>query len=101
MHYKVGDILVCEEIFSTDKNYIVKDIIYDADIQFPGRVIGEGDVYEIVDLDFVTKQILYIKHIRNSITYANDIPITISQVDKYFICKRIERLKKLQKLNKI
>jgi len=101
MDYKLGDILECVELFSTDKSYINWDVKYKVDKQYPGRVIDEGDVYKIININSLSYEKLYIKEIaviKSSIVYAETIPINVEQVDKYFKCKRIERKRKLDKI---
>lgn len=91
MDYKIGDVLECVEIFSIDSN-----------AQFADRVISDGDFYEVVSVDFAPGKNIHIEEMSKykDVVYAGVIPISIHQADKYFKCKRIERKRKLNKIER-
>ena len=94
MDYKVDDILKCIESFSIDRSFELYNV---------GRIINKNDVYKIVDLGPFSGEKIYIKEIpvNKGVVYAEAIPISIKKLDKYFKCKRIERLCKLRKLKNL
>lgn len=79
--YQEGDILICRDLFST------KD-----------RVFEKGVIYKV---DFVLHIFIWIKQEPTNSVYLTDtVCMKISEVGKYFRCDRLERFKKLQKLNR-
>lgn len=84
MDYKNNDILECIELFSINCGN--------------ARVICKGDFYKI---KYIRNKKLYIKEIpiNKNIVYADIIPIEVKQIETYFRCKRVDRLRKLKKLN--
>ena len=101
MDYQLNDILECIEIFSTETNYIGLDSINKYHRVYSGRVINNGDVYFVENLNY---RELYIKHTPSGtkqVIYAETIPVPIELIDKFFKCKSVERKRKLDKLNDI
>jgi len=94
MNYKLGDKILCVELFCVE-NLHTKRLPFDGN-----RIIDEDDVYQVVELS--TTNIIYVKELPmyKSLYYSAIIPIPISQVNKYFKCERIERMKKLKNLQK-
>ena len=100
MDYKIGDKLICTGIFSTDD-----------------RVFDENDIYEVIEIATnhqTMTNYLYIKHqfstsgsflnaklaARNSLViYAEPILLSINYINTHFYCKRVDRKRKLEKIN--
>jgi len=101
MNYQIGDILECVDTFNTNESYILWDVRHKFSVQYPGRIISKGDIYKVSDLEYINYDKLYIYEITKGVKYNNVISVSTDLVDKYFKCKRIERLNKLTKLNNI
>ena len=87
MDYRIDDILTCKEIFSTD------NVVFD-----------EGTKFKIVDIAYLNLDKVWAKNIesgryKSEVLYANTITIE-KKYFKFFSCQRVDRLRKLRKLNK-
>lgn len=93
--YKKGDIIKCKKLFSTKNKYL--RIEYNS---FVSRVICENDSYKIIEK--VSNDLFLVKEIPidKSVVYAEPALLEKEQIDKYFTCKRILRIRKLKKLER-
>lgn len=100
MDYRVGDILECTALLSMLEGTLEKHELGKINKEYEERVVTRGDLYKIT-------------HIIDDLIYANEEPRTYhdvvydgfittweEQLDKNFICKRVDRLRKLRKLRK-
>jgi hypothetical protein len=74
LDYKIGDILVCKEIFHTSQD--ISD----------GRIISKGDEYKVVDLNYVSLNLTNFSTDKNSVLYAGILTLSIDDADNLFKC---------------
>lgn len=96
--YKKGDIIKCKKLFSTKNKYLrIEKYLFNS---FVSRVISKNDSYKIIDK--VSNDLFLVKEIpiNKSVVYADPVLLEKEQIDKYFTCERIVRIRKLKKLKK-
>lgn len=85
MEYRVGDILVCRQLFSFDEN------------NNEGRVFDKDDVYEIIEVEEENIWIQQVNNEKFALIYADPIQIPIPLI-VFFSCQRVERVLKLKEI---